>query len=538
MFILGIMNDRLTRTALTEAQEYSVKAFQAAESAVRNAAVVESMGMRRNILGRWHKENEQVLTLQSKASDRAAIFLAISKSMRMLIQMIIMSVAVTQIIDPDTMMTPGMMIAAVLILGRALQPVEMGISQARPMIEAIAAYKIVDETLRNAQARLQRMELPPPEGHFQVENVGFQPPGVPKPILQRISFDLRPGEALGIIGPSAAGKSTLARLLVGVEKPTVGHVRIDGSDAYDWDADQLGRYVGFMPQDSELFTGSVAENVARLAENADPEAIIKASKAAGLHDMVLRFPEGYDTQIGAAGAILSGGQRQRIALARALFGDPKIIVLDEPNASLDASGDDALMLAILELKKNGTAVVMVTHRPQSLVHMDKVLILHNGAIQKYGPRDEVLNFLQGGPKTGTEPALALSDGTPPQMPKTPTPDAPRPLTPEMFAGPGVARPVSPSAPVPAPATAPAADPATARPSPALAPTPAQRPAPETMPAIAPSAANEDEKRPAPPPRPPHPIRTRVLQPPKFLKAETTALDVQNVQAISALPKSE
>ena len=534
MFILGIMNDRLTRTALTEAQEYSVKAFQAAESAVRNAAVVESMGMRRNILGRWYKENEQVLTLQSKASDRAAIFQAISKSMRMLIQMIIMSVAVTQIIDPDTAMTPGMMIAAVLILGRALQPVEMGISQARPMIEAIAAYKIVDETLRNAQARLQRMELPPPEGHFQVENVGFQPPGVPKPILQRISFELQPGESLGIIGPSAAGKSTLARLLVGVEKPTVGHVRIDGSDAYDWDADQLGRYVGFMPQDSELFAGSVAENVARLAENADPEVIIKASKAAGLHDMVLRFPEGYDTQIGAAGAILSGGQRQRIALARALFGDPKIIVLDEPNASLDASGDDALMLAILELKKNGTTVVMVTHRPQSLVHMDKVLILQNGAIQKYGPRDEVLSFLQGGPKTGAEPALALSDGTPPQMPKLPSPDAPRPLTPEMFAGPGAARPVSPGAPVPAPATAPA----TARPSPALAPAPAQQPAPEVMPATAPSAANEDEKRPAPSPRPPRPIRTRVLQPPKLFKAETTALNVQNVQAISALPKSE
>lgn len=539
MFILGLMNDRLTRSALNEAQEYSIKAFQAAESAVRNAAVVESMGMRRNILGRWHKENEQVLSLQSKASDRAAIFQAVSKSMRMLIQMIIMSVAVTQIVDPDTAMTPGMMIAAVLILGRALQPVEQGISQARPMIEAIAAYKIVDETLRSAQSRLRKMELPPPEGHFQVENVGFQPPGVPKPILQRISFELRPGEALGIIGPSAAGKSTLARLLVGVEKPTVGHVRIDGSDAYDWDAEQLGQHVGFMPQDSELFAGAVADNVARLAEGANPEAIIKASKSAGLHEMVLRLPDGYDTQIGPAGAILSGGQRQRVALARALFGDPKIVVLDEPNASLDASGDDALMAAILEMKQRGTSVVMVTHRPQSLVHMDKVLILQNGAIQKYGPRDEVLGFLQGSPGSTGEAPLGLAGGPPPAVPKLAPPAAAGPLTPEMFTGPGASKPAPPNAPETAQSTAPV--PPASTPAPASGPRDEARAAARTSSAVAsttPDAANEGQKRPAPPPRPARPPRTRVLQPPKPAKAEATALNVQSVQAISALPKAD
>jgi len=402
MFVLGVMNDRLTRSTLNEAQGYSAKAFQAAESAVRNAAVIESMGMRRNILARWHNENERVLALQGKASDRAAVFQAISKSARMLIQMIIMTVAVTQIIDPNTPMTPGMMIACVLILGRALQPVESGISQARPLIEAITAYQVVEEALQSAQSRIQRMELPPPEGHILVENVGFQPTGMPKPILQRITFDVQPGEALGVIGPSAAGKSTLARVLVGVEKPTVGNVRIDGADAFDWNAEQLGSYVGFMPQDSELFAGTVAENIARLAEGADPKEIIKASRSAGLHDMVLRLPDGYDTQIGNAGAILSGGQRQRVALARALFGNPKIVVLDEPNASLDASGDDALMEAIAQLKRHGTTVIMVTHRPQSLVHIDKVLILQNGVIQKYGPRDEVLSFLNGEQQTESE----------------------------------------------------------------------------------------------------------------------------------------
>jgi PrtD family type I secretion system ABC transporter len=557
MFVLGVMNDRLTRSALNEAQEYSSKAFQAAESAVRNAAVVESMGMRRNILGRWHKENEQVLTLQSKASDRAAIFQAISKSMRMLIQMVIMSVAVTQIIDPNTAMTPGMMIACVLILGRALQPVEMGISQARPLIEAIGAYRVVEETLRNAQSRIQRMELPPPEGHIVVENVGFQPPGVPKPILQRIAFDVHPGEALGVIGPSAAGKSTLARLLVGVEKPTVGHVRIDGADAYDWNAEQLGQHVGFMPQDSELFTGTVAVNVARLAEGADPNDIIKASKAAGLHDMVLRLPEGYDTQIGNAGAILSGGQRQRVALARALFGDPKIVVLDEPNASLDASGDDALMAAIAALKAAGTTVVMVTHRPQSLIHMDKVLILQNGMIQKYGPRDEILGFLNGGTPPPAEQQLR---GPAPSLPAPEPPERPAasagPMTLAMFARQGqagAAREADPQTPLPqGPVSqtsmpqAPMSQGSESGPS-SSAPAVTPDAAVQGRPSGAAEVANQDRPTepdataPAPPSSPAPPARrprTRVLQPPKLEKQETAALSVPSVQAISAFPRQK
>jgi ABC-type protease/lipase transport system fused ATPase/permease subunit len=505
--------------------------------------------MRRNILGRWHKENEQVLTLQSKASDRAAIFQAISKSMRMLIQMVIMSVAVTQIIDPNTAMTPGMMIACVLILGRALQPVEMGISQARPLIEAITAYRVVEETLRSAQSRIQRMELPPPEGHIAVENVGFQPPGVPKPILQRIAFDVHPGEALGIIGPSASGKSTLARILVGVEKPTVGHVRIDGSDAYDWNAEDLGQHIGFMPQDTELFTGSVAENVARLEEGADPNEIIKAAKAAGLHDMVLRLPEGYDTQIGNAGAILSGGQRQRVALARALFGDPRIIILDEPNASLDASGDDALMAAILALKEVGKTIVMVTHRPQSLVHMDKVLILQNGVIQKYGPRDEVLGFLNGGTPPAPEQQLS---GPAPSLPAPGAPPRPAaatgPMTPDMFARQGQGGPsrdAGPQSPV-TQGSAPQAS--TSAPQPQPQPRPAA-PGPDAAaspqpPAETAEAANQDRPvaaeaaAPVPPTPPARRPRTRVLQPPKLEKQDTEALSVPSVQAISAFPRQK
>ncbi len=403
MLILGLVNDRVTRTALAEAQQHSTRAYQAADSAVRNAAVVESMGMRRSILGRWRRENDMVLDLQSKASDRVAVFQAISKSMRMLIQMAIMSVAVLQIVDPDIVMTPGMMIASVLILGRALQPVEMGIGQARNLADAVEAYRTIETALATAQSRISRMELPPPTGQLAVENLGYQPKGTTRPILQRISFSLEAGEALGVIGPSAAGKSTLARLLVGVERPTVGSVRFDGADAFAWNPDELGRHIGFMPQESELFEGTVADNVARLSDSPDPDAIVAAAKLAGLHEQILRLPDGYDTQIGNAGAILSGGQRQRVALARALYGDPKVLVLDEPNSNLDASGDDALMSAIDTMKKRGITVILITHRPHAVSHMDKVLVLQNGMVQKFGPREEVLP---------TAPQPARHQGTP------------------------------------------------------------------------------------------------------------------------------
>lgn len=391
MFAIGLMNDRMTRRTLMEAQMHSAQSFQAAESAVRNAAVVEAMGMRSKVLDRWSQTNEQVLSLQGRASDRAAIFQGISKSARMLVQMVIMSVAVLQIIDPSTPMTPGMMIAAVMILGRALQPVEMGINQARQMFEAIAAYKIVEQTLQNAQAEPRRMELPAPKGLLSAENLGHQPQGVARPILQRVSFEVLPGEMLAVIGPSAAGKSTLARLLVGVEKPTVGNVRLDGADVYQWNSDELGPHIGYMPQDIELFSGTVAENIGRLDPSPDSAAVIKAAELAGLHEQILRLAEGYDTQIGNAGAILSGGQRQRVALARALYGDPSLVVLDEPNSNLDNSGDDALGKALLDLKERGATVIMITHRPQTLGAADKVLVLQNGIVQRFGPRDEVMN---------------------------------------------------------------------------------------------------------------------------------------------------
>ena len=414
MLVLGILNDRLTRPALAAAQTYSSKAYQAADAAVRNAAVVESMGMRRQILRRYHTENEQVLSLQSTASDRAAFFLAVSKSARMLVQMVIMSVAAVQIIDPTTPLTPGMMIAVVLILGRALQPIEMGVSQARSMIEALQAYRVVEAGLKSAQQDTDRMSLPAPRGDLSVENLYYQPPNVTKPILQRVTFEIGAGESVGVIGPSAAGKSTLARLLVGVEKPSLGHVRLDGADVYSWDAEELGAHIGFMPQDIELFPGTVAQNIGRLEEEPDPQKVIKAAKLAGMHAMILRLPDGYDTEIGWAGQILSGGQRQRIALARALYGDPKVVVLDEPNANLDSQGDEALNMAIRALKSQGSTLVLITHRPQTLALVDKVLIMQNGMVQRFGSRDEMVSFLNDRRGSTSEPEQVT--GPTPQPP--------------------------------------------------------------------------------------------------------------------------
>ena len=510
MLALGLANDYMTRPALTEAQAYSNRAYAAADAAVRNASVVESMGMRQSVIRRFLTENEAVLALQSRASDRAAVFLAISKSTRMLIQMLIMTVAATQIIDPHTPMTGGMMIASVLILGRALQPIEQGVAQARGMVEAYAAYKQVEQTLLTAQDQPERMRLPDPEGWLTAENLFYQPQGLAKPILQRIQFDVEPGETLGIVGPSAAGKSTLARLLVGVQQPTVGTVRLDGADIYSWDKEALGRHIGYMPQDVELFSGTVAQNIGRLQENPDPEEVVKAAKLAGLHDLILRLPDGYDTEIGWGGQLLSGGQRQRVALARALYSNPRVVVLDEPNANLDSQGDDALVQALKSLKAAKVTVILITHRPSTLALMDKILVLNGGTVQRFGPRDETLSFLQQGRRPALEgPAPQITDGRE---------QRPRPAEPER------------RAPTAAPAVA--AEPEIERPE-------------ET-----PRAASQNAEGPAEILEPPTPEddapdapkgprgRGAVVRPPSPYKARATSLQVQSVRAISADPTKD
>jgi len=517
MLALGLTNDHLTRPALNDAQVYSNKAYAAADAAVRNATTVESMGMRQAVLRRYLVENETVIKLQSRASDLAAVFLAASKSSRMLIQMLIMTVAATQIIDPTTPMTAGMMIASVLILGRALQPIEQGVAQARAMVEAYGAYKNVEEVLRNAQEQPERMRLPDPEGNIAAENLFYQPQGLTKPILQRIQFEIEAGETLGIVGPSAAGKSTLARLLVGVERPTVGTVRLDGADIYSWDNEALGNHIGFMPQDVELFSGTVAQNIGRLEEDPDPDEVVKAAKLAGLHEMILRLPDGYDTEIGWAGQILSGGQRQRVALARALYGDPRVVVLDEPNANLDSQGDDALIQAIKALQAKKVTVILITHRPSTLALMDKILVLNGGTVQRFGPRDETLSFLQQSRRPaveGPQQGQQIVDG---RDRADEAPDGPR-FVPQ----PEPPRPRQSEGPVSAAAGRDSMSPA-ARPDAQEPPEAPEIPEPPTPEDAEPGA-----------PRGPR-GRGAVVRPPGPIKARATSLQVQSVRAISAEP---
>ena len=292
------------------------------------------------------------------------------------------------------------MIAGSIILSRALQPVEQAIGTWKSLISARTAYGRLRGFLDQSEGRKTDMQLPAPKGDLSVERVTFAPPGSPRPILKGVSFAVAAGELLAIVGPSAAGKSTLARLLVGAWQPGAGAVRLDGADVFAWDRVDFGRHVGYLPQDVELFEGSIEENIARMGE-ADSEAVVAAAKLAGVHDMILRLPEGYRTQIGPGGAMLSGGQRQRIALARALFGRPRLLVLDEPNASLDSEGEEALMQAMVQAKEDGATVVFIAHRVSLIARADKVLFLKDGAVELFGPRDEVMAQL-------TRPAAVAS----------------------------------------------------------------------------------------------------------------------------------
>jgi PrtD family type I secretion system ABC transporter len=284
--------------------------------------------------------------------------------------------------------TAGVMIAATIILGRALAPIETLVAGWRSLVEARTAWGSLEDLLQGQDLQ-ERTPLPAPTGAIEAERVSFAFPGAEHPVLRGVSFSLQAGEALGVVGPSASGKSTLLRLALGVWKPSSGTMRLDGADAAAWPRGQLGAHVGYLPQDVELFSGSVAENIGRLAE-ADPAAVVRAAQRAHVHDMILRLPKGYDTDVGDAGQALSPGQRQRIALARALYGAPRLVVLDEPNASLDHQGEEALLKALQGLKEAGVTVLIVAHRPSLLRGVDKLLVLREGAVEMFGPRGAIM----------------------------------------------------------------------------------------------------------------------------------------------------
>lgn len=392
LFSLTLANEYATKTLLAEANSENVQSVNYASTCIKNAEVVAAMGMESSLRQKWFEKHLSFLTKQSQASDRASVLSNMSKTLRIMFQSLILGLGGYLAIMNE--ITPGMMIAGSIILGRALAPLDAMIGSWKGFSSARSAYERLNQLFETYPANDKPMALPAPEGQIRVESLMVVPPGNKVPSVKGVSFSLDAGDMTAIIGPSGAGKSSLARALLGVWPLMAGKVRLDGADIHNWDKEDLGRYVGYLPQDIELFDGTVSENIARFGQ-LDPLKVVEAAKLAGVHEMILRLPQGYDTQLLSSGS-LSGGQRQRIGLARAVYGLPKVIVLDEPNSNLDDQGEQALAQALQSLKVNGATVILISHRKQVLKHVDKVLLMAQGQLKGFGPRDDILLALQNG----------------------------------------------------------------------------------------------------------------------------------------------
>jgi PrtD family type I secretion system ABC transporter len=386
MLLLAVANERLTRRPLEGAQTAARQAARFIDGSLRNAEVVSALGMAPAVTRRWARLNDGALLAQLRAGNAGGTLGGATKLVRQLVQVAMLAAGAWLVIRQDV--TPGVMVAATIILGRALAPIETLVAGWRSLVEARGAWRSLKGLLEEKSLQ-SPTALPAPTGAVEAEKVTFVFSGAERPALRGLSFAVQPGESLGIIGPSASGKSTLLRLALGVWKPAAGAMRIDGADAATWPRERLGAHVGYVPQDVELFAGTVADNIARLAEP-DPAAVVRAAQRARVHEMILRLSRGYDTEVGEGGQALSAGQRQRIALARALYGAPRLVVLDEPNASLDHQGDEALLAALDQLKKDRVTVLIVAHRPSLLRGVDKLLVLREGAVDLFGPREVVM----------------------------------------------------------------------------------------------------------------------------------------------------
>ena len=391
LMMLAYLNETVTHQPLAEASTLSVQSSNMAGNNLRQAEVIESMGMLPALRERWFALHSQFLERQALASQRAANFSATTKFFRTLMQSLALGFAAFLVLE--NLLSPGMMIAATILLGKATSPVEMVIGSWRQWRGTVSAYERLKKLLADNPPRVTGMSLPRPKGFLSMEAVFAAPPGVKQAVLKNVTFAIAPGDVLGVIGPSAAGKSTLARVSVGIWPSTPNAARIDGADVYGWNKDELGPAIGYMPQDIEVFPGTVSENIARFTKF-KPEDVIEAATAAGVHDMILHFPEGYDTRIGDGGVGLSGGQKQRLAFARALFGKPSLIVLDEPNSNLDEAGEAALVHAIKGLQARNATVMVITHRVPILQVTNKLMLLQEGVVRMFGPTGEVMQALQ------------------------------------------------------------------------------------------------------------------------------------------------
>lgn len=390
ILLLTFMNERATRKGLEHSNAMFQKSVSHFDNAIRNVEVVEAMGMRRPLFKRWMEKHYEFVKTHSEASGTAAFYSNASKSFRMMSSSLMYGLGAILAISGH--ISPGMIIAGAVLMGRALQPIAQLVGTWKSFSAARVSYRKLNELLLEFESHAEKTSLPAPEGELKFENVVVIPPLAEHPVLKGINLHIQPGEVVGIIGPSAAGKSTLAKTSVGVWPVANGTVRIDGADIRQYEKDALGEHIGYLPQDIELFEGTVAENIARFRQE-DPQKIIEAAKLSGTHDLIVHLPHGYDTPVGPGGAALSGGQKQRIGLARALYGSPKIIVLDEPNSNLDDAGEYALMMAIRQLKERGATLLFITHKRNLLALADKIAIMQDGAIKHFANREEILALL-------------------------------------------------------------------------------------------------------------------------------------------------
>ena len=396
LIVLAYMNEVVSKKPLEEASNISVTSNNLATNNLRNAEVISAMGMLPNLMTRWLKLNNRFLQLQAEASEKSGIVAALTKFVRMAMQSLILGIGALLVLDGE--ISPGMMIVASILMGRATAPVDQLIGVWKSWTNTRSAYNRLNILLEDNPINKFGMSLPSPTGQISVESVTAAPPNSPIAVIKNLSFTVDAGDTLGVIGPSGSGKSTLARLLVGVWSTTLGKVRLDGADISQWDKNDLGSSIGYLPQDVELFAGKVSENIARFGE-IDSEKVITAAKLAGVHDMILHLPKGYDTILGDNGSGLSGGQKQRIGLARSMYNDPALIILDEPNSNLDDVGERALVSAINELKKRGKTIILLTHRTSTLSTTNKLLVLRNDMNPLFGLTSEVVLELSKQPLT-------------------------------------------------------------------------------------------------------------------------------------------
>jgi PrtD family type I secretion system ABC transporter len=417
MLVLALINDFVTRREIEALQKAAAGATRYLEASLQNAEVAQTLGMTDALIARWRQKNAEVTALQQPTATKTVAMAALTRTVRQSVQVLMLALGAYLVITAEA--TSGVMIATTTLLGRALAPVELIVGSWRILAEGRAAFRRLGELLNAAHAQPQRMALPAPTGHFVAQNLMFRAPQGERMLLAGVSLQLDAGESLAIIGASGAGKSTLVRLLTGVWKPTAGVVRLDQADLSQWPREDLGPWLGYVPQDVELFPGTVAENIARLGE-ADSTKVVQAAQRAHVHELILALPDGYDTMVDPHSAIISPGQRQRIALARALYGEPKLVILDEPNSNLDGAGEQALAETLQSLRGQAT-VVVVTHRATLTRHVDKILVLDAGKVQHYGAAPEVMKAMQQNsqrtaPADGGANVVAMPRAMPATMP--------------------------------------------------------------------------------------------------------------------------